>query len=79
MLDVQLEQPLGDIYAGKIELGASFASQVKLTGSDPTGRTFECSGKISYDAFSPESWSCSACAAGNCKTCTIVATADCNL
>jgi hypothetical protein len=75
-----LEQPFGLTYPGSIEITASFGSELGVKGSDPaSGRSFTCSGKISYDAFFPQSWACSACLGGSCKSCTITASADCQL
>jgi hypothetical protein len=43
------------------------------------GRTFTCTGKVSYDLFKLETWSCSACDGELCGSCAIDVTGDCNL
>jgi hypothetical protein len=76
--DVVLEQPPDVMYAGSFELTASFGSQLTLEGSDAAnGRSFTCTGKISYDMSSQQAWNCSACVGSSCTSCIVHASADC--
>jgi hypothetical protein len=77
-----MEQPLGDTWNASVTVDAAFGNMVTVTGTHAdTGRTFTCTGKVSYDTFDAQSWSCTSCAPGavDCIDCIVLQQGGCNL
>jgi len=69
-----VEQPLAGAYDADITVEASFGSMVTVSGThNVTGRTFTCTGRVSFDWSTQETWTCTACASDGttCETCDI--------
>ncbi|RYE90127.1 MAG: hypothetical protein EOO75_10655 [Myxococcales bacterium] len=68
-----VENPFNPAYQGSFQLTAQTGSKVTVKGVQATtGRTFECTGTVSFDD-TPTVWSCQGCAGGggDCVTCEV--------
>ena len=81
-LDSVLEQSLGETHDATVTMVAQLGSVVTVQGThNQTGRTFVCTGEVSYDVSTQSPWSCETCDAGGttCETCTIGQSWRCTL
>jgi hypothetical protein len=78
--NAQLEQPGGAVYEADIQVTALLGSEVQVTGTDQaTGRTFSCTGVVSFSIDEALLWSCEACDGDACQACSVPQTSLCQL